>query len=108
MLSLDVRQVLLILLSSLLLSCDWGVEWRDKPYEVVWINIGENRMLNYEIAEGSSIGRVEAEIIAVGSNEKYVVAKQRSIDDESILIIISIGERTINTLTRMKSRRAHF
>lgn len=84
MLPLDVRQVLLVLLSSLLFSCDWGVEWRDKPYEVVWINIGENRMLNYEIAEGSSIGRVEAEIIAVGSNEKYVVAKQRSIDDGSI------------------------
>jgi hypothetical protein len=60
------------------------VEWRDKPYEVIWIDTGDNRTLNHEISENESIGRVEAEVIAVGSNEKYVVAKQRPIDGGSI------------------------
>ncbi len=66
-----------MLVSVLCASCDSGVLWKDKPYEVSWIDVGSNRALVYSLGNGSSIGRVEAEVIAVGSNTFYVVAKQR-------------------------------
>ena len=65
-------------------SCDSGVKWRDRPYEVIWVDTGNNRTLNYEISENASIGRVETVVIAVGSNDKYVVAKQKPIGGGSI------------------------
>ena len=74
-----MNRIFLLLLSVFLYSCDSGVKWRDSPYEVIWIDTGNNRTLNYEISEIASIGRVEAEVIAVGSNDKYVVAKQKPI-----------------------------
>jgi hypothetical protein len=60
------------------------VEWKDSPYEVIWIDTVDNRTLNHEISENASIGRVEAEVVAVGSNVKYVVAKQKPIGGGSI------------------------
>ncbi|WP_444895981.1 hypothetical protein [Microbulbifer sp. SSSA005] len=74
----------LLIITSFLCSCDSGVEWKDRPYEVIWIDTGDNRTLNHEISENASIGRVEAEVIAVGINEKYVVAKQKPIGGGSI------------------------
>ena len=67
-----------------MVSCDSGVEWRDSPYEVIWVDTGNNRTLNYELGEDASIGRVEAEVVAVGSNKKYVVAKQRPIGSKTV------------------------
>ncbi len=72
-----MNRMLILFLAALLAACDYGVEWRDKPYEIIWIDVSDNRTLNYDLGEGSSIGRVEPEVIAVGSNEKYIVAKQR-------------------------------
>lgn len=83
-LALNMKRVLFIIFTTFLCSCDSGVEWKDSPYEVIWIDTGDNRTLNYEISENASIGRVEAEVIAVGSNEKYVVAKQKPIGGGSI------------------------
>ena len=83
-LALNMKRALLITFLALLCSCDSGVEWRDKPYEVMWIDTGDNRTLNYEITESASIGRVEAEVIAVGSNDKYVVAKQKPVGGGAI------------------------
>ena len=68
----------IIFASALCTSCDSGVLWEDHPYEVHWIDIGSNRTLAYSLGNGGSIGRVEPEVIAVGSNDSYVVAKQRS------------------------------
>lgn len=79
-----MKRALIIFITSFLCSCDSGVEWKDGPYEVMWIDTGDNRTLNHEISENASIGRVEAEVIAVGSNEKYVVAKQKPIGGGSI------------------------
>lgn len=84
MLALNMKRALLIILSALLCSCDSGVEWRDRPYEVIWIDTGDNRTLSHEISENASIGRVEAEVIAVGSSDKYVVAKQKPIGGGSV------------------------
>lgn len=79
-----MKRALLIFFTSLLCSCDSGVEWKDSPYEVIWIDTNDNRTLNHEISENTSIGRVDAEVIAVGSNERYVVAKQKPIGGGSI------------------------
>lgn len=74
-----MNRIFFLLLASLLAGCDSGVQWRDEPYEVIWIDTGDNRTLAYDLGKGASIGRVDAEVIAVGSNEKYVVAKRKPI-----------------------------
>ncbi|WP_078118496.1 hypothetical protein [Thiosocius teredinicola] len=69
----------LALIAALALSaCDSGTEWSDPPYEVVWIDVESNRSLFFSLGDGGLLGRVDPEIIAVGSNDKYVVAKQQS------------------------------
>ena len=73
-----MKRASLIIITIFLFSCDSGVEWRDRPYQVVRIDTSDNRTLNHEISESASIGRVATEVIAVGSNEKWVVAKQKS------------------------------
>lgn len=74
-------KIISILLGTLVIvSCDSGVLWRDPPYEVHWIDTSNNRTLAYDLGDGGSIGRVDAEVIAVGSNESYIVAKQRSME----------------------------
>lgn len=58
--------------------------WEDVPYEVIstdgYVRLVKN--LNYDgpigkVKSGGSIGRVSGNIIAVGSNDKYVVAKRK-------------------------------
>lgn len=74
---LVVNTTLILFLAAFIPGCDYGVQWRDKPYEVIWVDTFGNRALSYDLGGGMSIGRVEAEVIAVGSNDEYVVAKQR-------------------------------
>ena len=57
-------------------GCDYGVECQDDPYKVQWIDISSNRSLVYDLGNDASIGRVNATIIAVGSSQDYIVAKQ--------------------------------
>ena len=52
-------------------------KWRDGYYSVLWIDTFENLTLNYDVGNGDSIGRIGKTILAVGSNNKYVVVKQR-------------------------------
>lgn len=58
-------------------GCDHGVEWSEGQYEVHWTDTYSNRVLARKIDDGASIGRVKAEVIAIGSNNKYLIAKQR-------------------------------
>jgi hypothetical protein len=76
---------LLFLVFALLSGCifDSGEVWRDEPYLVGWIDTGDNLTLSYDLGKGNSIGRVEAKVVAVGSNEKYVVAKQTPIGNRT-------------------------
>lgn len=75
-----MRVLALIFLSaSALCGCDSGVEWRDREYEVGWIDTSENRSLYRSLEGGAGIGRVAAEVVAVGSNDKYVIAKRKSL-----------------------------
>lgn len=77
-----MNKFLLFLILVFIASCDYGVEWRDSPYVVMWVDKRDNRKLNHEITDNASIGRVDYEVIAVGSNDKFVVAKQRSMYGE--------------------------
>jgi len=69
----------LIGLVLLLTSClfDHGVKWRDDPYEVIWIDNSHSLDLVYNVG-GGSVGRVGPGVVAVGSNNHYVVAKTKS------------------------------
>jgi hypothetical protein len=71
-----------------LCGCDYGVEWKDKEYEVHWINTSTNRSLVRKIDEGASIGRVQPKVIAIGSNEEYIVAKQKPIGGGAVSYFI--------------------
>ena len=74
-----MRAAALILVgAALFCGCDSGVEWRDKEYEVGWIDTPENRSLYLSLDRGGGIGRVSSEVVAVGSDDKYIVAKQKS------------------------------
>lgn len=81
---LKLKRTICILAILALAACDYGVQWEDKPYQVIWVDTTDNRTLNYSLENGASIGRVQAEVIAVGSNDKYIVAKQRDLGGGSI------------------------
>ena len=56
---------------------DSGVEWRDGPYELLWIDLPSQLSLNYDLGkDGGSIGLVEWTVFSVGSNDHYIVVKQ--------------------------------
>jgi hypothetical protein len=65
---------------SVLTGCifDHRVEWQEAKYEVSWTDTTENRTLSRRIANGATIGRVESEIVGVGSNPSFIVALSRS------------------------------
>ena len=73
-----------ILLCFGLASCDHGVEWSEGDYVVHWIDTTENLTLARKIDSKTSIGRVRAEVIAIGSNENYIIAKQKNPSTNSI------------------------
>lgn len=61
----------------LLVGCDHGVEWRDGLYQVHWIDEVQNRKLSISVdGEDSLVRRVAPVVVAVGSNERFVVVKQ--------------------------------
>ena len=66
---------------------DSSVLWEDEQYHVAWIDTGENRSLYYTLDGGNGIGKIEPEIIAVGSDEFYVVARRKSSPDHGYYYI---------------------
>jgi hypothetical protein len=73
-----LKKALLFCLFFALVACDSGTQWRDEKYVVIWIDTPA-LSLNLDVGEGASIERVAADVVAVGSNQWYVVAKQRNI-----------------------------
>ena len=55
---------------------DSGVVWRGGPYLLGWIDLPDEVTLSYDLGNGSSIGRIEARVFAVGWDGRYLVAKQ--------------------------------
>lgn len=79
-----MKRVIVLAILLVLSSCDYGEKWHDDPYKVIWVDTENNSTLAYDLGDDASIGRVGAKVIAVGSNEKYIVAKQRLIDTNFI------------------------
>ena len=79
-----LRLLLVSCFTFIVASCDYGVKWKDDPYEVNWIDISSNRALAYSLGNGTSIGRVQARVISVGSNKKYIVAKRQVPKTETV------------------------
>lgn len=79
-----MKLIRLSLLLFFITACDSGVLWKDSPYEVYWVDTTDNQSLGYSLGDGGIIQRVD-KVIAIGSNEKYIVAKQRSINQQKIL-----------------------
>ena len=63
---------------------DSGIEWRDGPYIVIWIDVPSSTTLSYELEGGTSVGRIDETVFSVGRNERYIVAKQHPGNDKSV------------------------
>jgi hypothetical protein len=60
-------------------GCAWfdsGVPWRDGQYKLLWIDLPDEVELVYDMGGGGSVPLVEARVFAVGTDDRYVVAKQ--------------------------------
>ncbi|HMN47365.1 MAG TPA: hypothetical protein PKE27_22510 [Povalibacter sp.] len=53
-----------------------GIEWRGGPYILIWIDDPSTPRLGYDLGEGTSVGRIDETVFAVGWDGRYVVAKQ--------------------------------
>lgn len=67
-----------------LIACDSKVLWEEGPYVAHWIDIESNITINRKIGEGLSVGRVDAKVLALGSDEKYLVAKRLDVKNGEI------------------------
>ena len=63
---------------------DSGVEWRDGPYILIWIDVPSSTTLNYDLEGGTSVGRIDETVFSVGRNDRYIVAKQHPRGDKGI------------------------
>lgn len=74
------------MLTAFGLSCslfDSGVEWREGPYALIWIDLPNEVSLSYNEGGGGWAPLVEKQVYAVGSNSKYIVAKQHPNGDKA-------------------------
>ena len=56
---------------------DDGVLWKDEQYHVAWIDTGDSKTLYFSLENNAGIGKLGPEVIAVGSDEFYVVAQRK-------------------------------
>lgn len=63
---------------------DSGIEWRDGPYILIWIDTPSSTTLSYDLEGGASVGRIDETVFSVGRNERYIVAKQHPGGDKSV------------------------
>ena len=69
----------------MLIACDSDVLWSDELYEVSWIDTKNNLILSRKIDDSTSLSaRVDSYIVAVGSDNQYVVAKNRNVNTHEI------------------------
>ncbi len=63
---------------------DSGTEWRGGPYILTWIDDPANVTLNYVLGRSDSVGRIDAQVFAVGWDNRYLVAKQHPNGNKSV------------------------
>lgn len=78
--------IVALMLSVSTLSCslfDSGTEWKDGPYALLWIDIPADVTLSYSNNQRAWSPLVEKQVFAVGSDSRYIVAKQHPDGDRS-------------------------
>jgi len=78
-----MKKFLLIVACACLVSCDSYSERIVGPYIAIAIDEPSNMSISYDLGGGSSIGKIDAEVVAVGFNDKFIIAKQRPLSDPS-------------------------
>lgn len=76
----------LVALISLANSCslfDSGTVWHDGRYALIWIDLPEEVTLDYQNEGGGWAPLVDRRVFAVGSDQRYLVAKQHPNGDRS-------------------------
>jgi hypothetical protein len=72
---------------------DSGIEWRDGPYALTWIDLPDEVALSYDMGRGSWAGVVEPRVFAVGANDRYVVVQQHPGGDRSVTNFFIVDKR---------------
>ena len=77
-----------VLVLMLINGCFWfdsGEIWRGGPYLLSWLDTYENISLSYDLGEGTSVGRIEEQVFAVGWDGHYLVAQQHPNGNKNII-----------------------
>lgn len=73
-------------------ACDSGTLWQDAPYDLAWIDTHDNNIIYYRLDNGDGIGRVDANVVAVGRDEHFLVAKRQDEDNQIWFYYIEISK----------------
>ena len=87
-----MNKLFTILITILLVGCNVDLSSNYKVsdnYYVGIIDIPENRSLYYDMGDGSGIGRVGAEVKAVGWNKSHIIVEQQK-DNKVLFYILEI------------------
>jgi len=73
-------------------GCDSGTLWQDPPYDLTWIDTRDNNAVYYRLDNGDGIRRVGPNVVAVGRDEHFLVAKRQDEDDQIWFYFIEISK----------------
>jgi hypothetical protein len=55
----------------------------DSTYSIVTTDVDADRSLSYDLGDGSFVGRVNGQVVAVGLDDNFIIAKQHLDGDSS-------------------------
>jgi hypothetical protein len=89
----------------ILTSCglfDSGEVWRGGPYRLSWIDDPKDVTLSYDLGKGSSIGRIEEQVFAVGWDGHYLVAQQHPKGNKNLINYFIIDAKKDSPMSNLK------
>jgi len=91
------RHSWLVLASVLLMSgCfawfDFGVEWQDGNYALTWVDSYNSMALSYSTGPDRWGTVIESQVFAVGSDERYIVARQHPQGSRSVTMYFIVDK----------------
>jgi hypothetical protein len=74
---------------------DHGVEWRRGPYALHWTDLSDEVHLAYDLGRGTWVTLVMPTVFAVGSDDRYIVAKQHPGGDKAVTNYFIVDIRSV-------------
>ena len=71
---------------------DFGVEWQDGKYALTWVDSYRSMSLSYSTGADSWGTVVESQVFAVGSDQRYIVARQHPKGNRSITMYFIVDK----------------